>query len=989
MGTPHTVSAPPPALSVAGDRAPVANAYFAVTIDSAVDLLEARGYANLTRPERVSKARAEQQAFLAGFLDPSLHAALDLRVAVDPAASTPLSAALLGRVWGGSIPSVSARAEGLRGRVLAALPPHVTASCVEDAGAVARLLAPFPAGTVDSAVITRHELIGAPARPDAGVSYYYSAAPFAWSDDDWSGVYAALAASPVPLVLSVAVLPMLVPAPFAQTLRTLANFYGRLAAYGQAPGGYLGRQQLAADPFAVDAEKAFADFCRHLSHKAYALRIQLSAARKLPPGIAETVAAAIAPAVRPAAAAADQRPVPGYPVSAQPVPACDVRRPASVAERRLAEYNLNLVNFGLLTGQPEIWSRPDPPDPQLAMLPVLGDDRDACCAFRFPVAANGTVPGFPVRRGQPSPPGAGRKADGTVRLGKVHGTDRDLTLPLRSLTGHTLVTGSAGSGKSATAAGLLRQLWASHQVPFLVIGQTRSGVGRYRALAADPGFESLEVITVGDEDGRPLRFNPLGAPPGARVGEHAASLLACFTAAYGLSGPLPAIYQDALSLTYLRAGFLATERPTGGERAWPTMVDFRDALDEVTADPGYPGEAGAAVRASALRRASQLVRGVTGSAFLTSRPAGVGRLLSHPVILDLSPLGTGDEQALMTALLLNAVAGHRRAGPGGSAELAHVTLVDQAHPLLARTPGWPTPDGQARERAAAALAGTLLAAGRHGEGLVIADPAPARLAAELVKGTSLKIVHRLTAADDRRCLAEATAMDDAQRVLAARLPAGQALLYSDELPGPVRADVGPVPPEPAGAAEDLVAAGATGDEVAALAAEADEAAGAAGAAGAEVAAEVVGDGGGDEAGAGASLETVPLSAAAQFAASPPAATPFAACDRCRAQCAYRGAALSILDDPAAVAGIAGAAGAAADGSEDPGLAELRAQLYGTVDRFAALPAADPGRSDAAFCLFLHVHASTPLRLRPKWPDLAARMLGITAATGETGTAPGR
>ena len=93
----------------------------------------------------------------------------------------------------------------------AALPRHVTATAVEDGAGVAGLLAPFAGTAVDSAVITRHELIGQPSRQDAGVSYYFSAVPFNWSDNDWSAVYAALAASPVPVVLSVAVLPMLVP----------------------------------------------------------------------------------------------------------------------------------------------------------------------------------------------------------------------------------------------------------------------------------------------------------------------------------------------------------------------------------------------------------------------------------------------------------------------------------------------------------------------------------------------------------------------------------------------------------------------------------------------------------------------------------------------------------------------------------------------------------------------------------------------------------
>ena len=992
MGPLHAISAPPPALSVAGDRAPVANAYFAVTIDAAVDLLDAPGYRNLTRRQRVAKALAEQQGFLSGFLDPGLHAALDLRVAVDPAASTPLSLALLGRVWGASAEATAERAEGLRGRLKSALPRHVAAAPVADADAVARLLAPFPGATADSAVITRHELIGAPARPDAGVSYYYSATPFTWSDDDWSGVYAALAASPVPLVFSVAVLPMLVPAPFAQTLRTLATFYRRLARDAEAPGGYYpARPRLAADPFAVEAEQAFHEYCARISHKAYALRIQLSAARKLPPGIVEAIAAAISPA-------GEQPPGPGA-----PVPAYDVRRPGSVAERRLAEYNLNVINFGILTGQREIWGRLDPPDPRLAMLPVLGDARDASCAFRFPVAADGAVPGFTVRRAQPGPsagqgpeahrPG-GHGARPVVWLGTVHGTDghgtdghgagRAVTVPLRSLTGHALLAGPAGA--SGTAASLLRQLWADHRVPFLVIDPGRSADGGYRELAAQPGLTELEVITAGDESRAPLRFNPFEVPAGALAGEHAATLLTCFTAAYGLTGPLTPVYQDALSLTYLRAGFLAAERPAGG-RAWPTVVDFLAAMEEVTAGLRYPAEAAAAVDAGSVRRARQLVRGSAGSALLTSRPAGLGQLLDHPVILDLSALGPGDEQALLMALLLNAVAGHGRWARDPAAELSHVTLVADAHLLLGRAAGTvPGPDAQARERAAVTLAGLLTASGRHGECVLVADPAPGRLVQPLVQGTSLKVIGRLTAADDRRVLAEALPRDEAQRVVAARLPAGQALLYGDELAGPVHADTGPAdtpaPADTAGPANG--SAPADTREPAATPEPADTR---------------------------EPADTPEPEPAAAPGVRPLAPLPFPGCDQCRARCAYRGAALSILNDTAAVTDLASTAQAALPAAEpatEPatgpaarpatwpagrpdfspaglaGLAGLRARLFYTVGRFPALPAAGQARADAAFCLFLHVHATTPLRRQPQWPDAAARVLDISAATDETG-----
>jgi hypothetical protein len=945
MGTLHDISAPPPALSVTGDRAPVANAYFAVTIDAAVDLSVQREYQNLTRAERISRARAEQQDFLSGFLDPELGAALDLRVAVDPAAANPLSVALLGRTWGGSADAAAKRAEELRDRVQAALPRHVTGSAVQDPDVITRLLRPFPGAAVDSAVITRHELISAPARPDAGVSYYYSALPLRWSDDDWSGGYAALAASPVPLVLSVAVLPMPVPAPFAQMVGTLASFYGRLATEGEAPGGFPhGRHRLPPDAFAVHAEQAFRHYSRHLARQAFALRIQISAARRLPPGVTEAIAEAIAPAAPGALAAG----APGYPRRAGgfPAPGCDIRRPASAAERRLAEYNLNFINFGMLTGRQEIWGRHDPPDPQLAMLPMLGDARDGASVFRFPIAADGSVPGFPVNRGQP---GAYQPDGPAIRIGTAQGTGTPVALPLRSLAGHTVIAGSAGSGAAGTAAGLLRQLWAEHGVPFLVIAPARADAEHYRELAAEPSFESLEVIRAGDEDASPLRFNPFEVPTGTVVGQHAASLLVCFTAAFGLTGPLLPVYQDALSLTYLRAGLLPAERPGAQRRSWPTVADFRAAMQEVTAGLGYPGEVMAEIEAGSVHRVGQLVNGVTGSALLSTRPGGIKRLLGHPVVIELDALGPGDEQALMMALLLSASCEQHQAGddePGNSERErsyapgpTHVTVLERAHRLLARATAGPAgPAAQARERAAAALAEVVLTRREHSEAVIIATPFPAALVSEAVRGASVKIMHRLSAEDDRRCLTGAMPLRPAHRALAAQLPAGEAVLASDEIGESEHVAVTP-PRDP----------GQTGP------------------------------------GRRADWPAAPD--------SPPALPPFTACDCCRAQCAYRGAALALLNDPRTVAGITAAA--RPEGSpdatppEDPArLAGLRGALFDAVAGFAALPTADPGRSDAAFCLFLHVHASGPLRLRPQWPAVAAQLLGITAATGETGAGPG-
>lgn len=914
-----STTAPPPSLRPAGGGRAVPNAYFAVSIDSATNLLDAREYQGLPRGQRLAKALDEQQGLLNGFSDPELNLALDLRISAEPQAPMPLSVCILGRVWGDERPEVEARAADLLGQLRASLPRHVTGTPVTDEPVLAAMLMPFPAGArVDSAFIARHELLGYPSRPDAQVSYYFSAIPFNWVESDWLSVYSALVASPAPVVVSAAVLPVRMPASFSRKLTELATFYGRLAREDERQGGlYFGRQKIAPDAFAVDAEQTFRDFARRLGQKVFALRIQVAAATRLPPGIVETVAAAISP-TDPARGTHLERD--------RAVSAYEVRRPGSEEQRELAERNLRTIDFGLLPGRAEIWARPDAPDPELQALSAIGDARDASCAFRLPIAVDGTVPGFRVRRGYFGHAEASQTTAPAVRVGQIEGSDRLLTLPVQSLTKHALVTGSTGSGKTTTVLEIIRQLWVDHQIPFLVIEPVNSDADDYRRLAAEPGFDRLEVLTVGDEGGRPLRFNPFEAPETVLVGEHAANLLACFKAAFGLWEPLPSIYSDALSLTYLRSGFLASERAprTAGaapgdlpRRRWPTAVEFMRAMREVTADLGYAGEVRANIEAASIRRAQQLIRGATASVFLTDHANNIAGLLDHPVIIELKSLGSGDEQALMMALLLNAATEHYQAVRGATADLAHVTVVEEAHRLLARPHGAKAAEeAQAKEKAAEAFANTLAENRKYGEGVIIAEQLPTKLVQDAVKNTNLKIMHRLTAEDDRRYVGETMGMDEPQMKFATRLRTGEALTYSDEFaeamhitvsPGLRPSSPGPVAPAPA--------------------------------------------------------------------------PPFTACSLCRARCRYRGAALAMVSDPVAVTQVKQKIAAL----EERGLphAELERRwsaliglLRSRVIAFPALPHAGPGLSDAAYCLFLHALAVRTMRFPWSWPASVASRLGI-------------
>jgi hypothetical protein len=905
-------TAPPPALRADGDVEAAPSAIFGIRIDAAVNLLEAREYQGLDREQRLRKALDEQRGFANQLLDPSL-GLVDLRTRVEPGAAVPLAVALLGRTWDSGADEGDA-AVARRDRLLSSMPRHLSASAIEDARELEGWVAPFGSKrTSESAMITRREMTAIPRRADARVAYYFSVVPFNWSDSDWTSLYATISACPVPLMLSVALLPVALPNEYSLLLTHFATFYARLAKEDRMPGGlYQGDRMLPPDAFAVDAQPVFEDYARRYAGQAFAVRIQVTAAGPIPVGLAEAIGAAISPGDVAQTHLSGGRASSSY----------AIRRAESDYDRDLCAWNIAALDVGLLDGSPEIWERADPPPLPLAALCALGDARDASCAFRFPIAVDGTVPGFRVRRGAFGHEEAHVAEGPALRLGRLPGREAAITLSVNDLTKHALIAGSTGSGKTTTVLELLRQLWIDHHVPFLVIEPVNSDANDYRRLLNEPGLEAVEVFTVGDEGTRPLRFNPFEVPENVLVGEHAANLLACFTAAFGLWEPLPSIYRDALNTTYRNAGILESERATGERRAWPTVVEFLAAMREATADLGYAGEVKHNIEAASLRRAEQLTTGVAASAFFTDQPNDIAALLDHPTILELKSLGSGDEQALVIALLLNAVTEHYQAARGASPRLEHVTVIEEAHRLLQRSEGSGSRDqAQAKEKAAETFANTLAENRKYGEGIIIAEQLPTKLVADAVKNTNLKIMHRLTAEEDRDYLGETMGLDASQKHFATRLATGEALVYADALAEALHVGIKP----------ELKAS------------------------------------------------------------TPPpiprhGSPPFAGCASCRAQCQYRGAALAMVRDARLVGEVSQLVRAlekrgSPSEEKEASWAELLGSLRSRVGSFPALPAKDPGLSDAAYCIFLHSLATQRMHFAPAWSRAIAERLGLPVAGG--------
>ncbi|MER5602479.1 DUF87 domain-containing protein [Streptomyces sp. NPDC002265] len=754
-------------------------AWAGLRLTAARDLTRSHEYAELPEDRRLARAVREQADFLAGRLGAPAGSVLELRWLWDPAAGR-LQAHLLTRVWGlgQAAADAAARAEVER---LALTAPHVLTEPL-DQNELRAVMVPFTAAPGGAAEIRRRLFTETPNRPDAGVRFYTATQPFAGASRHWEGLLTAITAHPHPLALSVALSPVAVPASLRTAVAHCATAYQRLATDGEFESGslYHGKVKLTADAFAVRAEQLYADAGRRYLSDAFRMRLSCWSPMpfddSLPSLAGETVS-------RGAPSASDGRLDP-----AALGPAYRLVRPADPAQAAVFAGNTGWLD-STLWGDDGGWAQAMPP--ALQPLEWLADLEEASAVLRLPLALNGYVPGFPVQAVEQATTLAYSPQGPHVVLG--HATDgrtgKPLGVELDDLTRHSLIVGGSGSGKTNSTLALCRQLWADHRVPFTVLEPVNTDHDDYRWLATLPGFEDMLVLTAGDEETAPLRLNPFEVPAGVRISTHAGNLLDCFDAAFGLWDPLPFLYRTALTDVYRRKG-LDVNATARGDEEWPVLADFVDIMENVADGYDYAGEARANIVAASRLRARSLAEGACGPVLSAPRSMPIGELLSRPVVVELASLGDAQQQALVMALLLNAMTEHYKVHRDSS-RLAHVTLVEEAHRLLRRPqPGaGSAKEGDATARAAEAFANTLAENRKYGEGLVVIEQDPSKLIPDAYKNTALKIVHQLKAEEDRRLVGDTMLMSDDQRDHAAVLPKMSAYAAHSRIDRPVLVEV--------------------------------------------------------------------------------------------------------------------------------------------------------------------------------------------------------
>ena len=386
----------------------------------------------------------------------------------------------------------------------------------------------------------------------------------------------------------------------------------------------------------------------------------------------------------------------------------------------------------------------------------------------------------------------------TIDLGQIHhmgeSESNHVPLDIDLLAAHCFITGSSGSGKSYFTYQLLSRLLEAG-IKMMVIEPAK---GEYKQVFG--GFKGIRMFTADPKANRLLRINPFQFPENIHALAHIEKLMQIFNASWALYAAMPAILKAAVVKAYTRCGWDVMNSIFIGEdqsRKYPTFKDILGILPNMIENSDYSSDAKGDYKGALLTRVQSMTTGLTRLVFERSEGIADNILFDANSIVDLSEIGSDETIALLMGILIMRLGEYRQSqrksgtSKGRDSELAHVTVLEEAHNLLKRTSKEQSQEGSnIVGKSVEMIANSIKELRTYGEGFVIIDQSPMAVDQSAIENTSTKVIFNTPARDACTELASSLSLDESQSKELSRLNTGVAAIFQKGWLMPVLMKVG-------------------------------------------------------------------------------------------------------------------------------------------------------------------------------------------------------
>lgn len=380
---------------------------------------------------------------------------------------------------------------------------------------------------------------------------------------------------------------------------------------------------------------------------------------------------------------------------------------------------------------------------------------------------------------------------GDLTIGKILDsgsvTENTYSIDSNEFNRHCLVIGLTGSGKTNTIKSLICGLTEKSKRPFMVIEPAKKEYWELYKL----GYDDLQIYSVGSNEPnchvlclnpfeRTFFTNPNGEKKSVPIQTHVDFVYAAFKASFIMYTPMPYVLERAIYEIYEDCGWdIHNNLNKNGKEIYPTIEDLYFKIPEVVTDMGYDHKMRNDLIGSLQARINSMRIGAKGDTLNVRHSFSLDKLLNGNVVVELEDIGDDDVKAFIISLLLINLLEYRRQQDDCQLEVRHLMLIEEAHRLLKNVQSGTGENADPRGAAVEFFCNLLAELRSKGQGFIVADQIPSKLAPDLIKNTNLKITHRTVATEERELIGGAMHMTEDQIDSLASLKQGVAAVYSE------------------------------------------------------------------------------------------------------------------------------------------------------------------------------------------------------------------